>query len=518
MRRIISALLLSSCCIANASAQEQFVDSISKRKHLGLLQGGDMGQVYYFPYFNTSKTDKHNFVVKTYGGPTLLEEQSTRLELPASYRLDASAYNGQSFLFVFFDEAKKEDVFITVVQGNVYKKKSVKHTGATYKTFTVPGEDFILMTVQSKGDYKLQMLDKDIEAKWEKNFPAAKGVNTEIVNILQKMDAIQILKKESETNGKYTFTLQSIQAFEGTEMGNKPLITDSVRPYPVMFAENEGLSVTAGFYYQNGTFATSPLGAYFSIISPEGRIEQMFTVPYSQVVEDVKATLGDKLTNTNSTLTLSGFIMSHEKQQYLVTGQIISKKAEEGGAVIETGDFVTIKFSFEGAYKGATVTKNTYGPQKFTLKGDLSKTNMPDLGIWLQSAGLLQFSHYLFMPAANPIMAYITPINSQLNICMSNAGIIKDTLDPVCMPVLMENVPDNQTYKYTPGLPTHLPPYKTFLSEHEPSKIGTVQFINDKMMLRKIDLPDLEHIRVEVMPEQPEEMLPPEEQQEDNNN
>lgn len=518
MRRIISALLLSSCFIADSVAQEQFVDSISKRKHLGLVSGGDMGQIYYFPYFNNSKTDKHNFVVRTYGGPTLLEEQSMRLELPTSYRLDASAFNGQSFLFIFFDEAKKEDVFISVVQGNIYKKKSVKHSGATYKTFVVPGENFVVMTIENKGDYNIQMLNNDLEAKWKKDFPAAKGVTTDIVSIMAKMDAIQVLKKESESNGRYTFSMQSVQTFEGTELGNNKLITDSVRPYPVMMIENEGLTASAGFYYQNGTFSAAPLGAFCAIISPEGRIEQMFTVPYSQVVEDVKATLGDKLTNANSTLTLSGFLMSHEKQQYFITGQVITKTPEEGGAVIETGDFVTMKFTFEGAYKGATVTKNVHGPQKIKLKGDLSKINMPDLGMWMKNAGLLQFSHFVFMPAANPVFAYTSPINNQFNICISNAGLAKDTLDPVCMPVLMENISDNQTYKYTPGIPSYLPAQKILINPHEQARIGTIQFTEDRMVLRKIDLPDIQHIRIEAMPEQPEEAPPVEEQPEENNN
>src|SRR5690606_25706834 len=141
-----------------------------------------------------------------------------------------------------------------------------------------------------------------------------------------------------------------------------------------------------------------------------------------------------------------------------------------------------------------TVTKGS--PITFKLKGDLSKTNMIDLGIWLKEAGLLQFSHFVFMPAFNPAFAYKTMQGNFANLCVVNAGIKNDTIDAACIQTTMKPIEGVQTYSF-PGIaapPSNAMKYKLIFNEHDPQSIGVNEFENNLMFIRKTQLPELDVI------------------------
>jgi len=463
-----------------------------------------MAHYMYVPYFSTNKADKHNFVIKQVNNSNLQEERVTRLELPDTYVLKNSASNGEGYFLCFYDEIKKEDVFITVFNGNIVKKKSSKNSGNIYIPIGAMGsQNFVIVTINSKGNYNIEMLDMEQETKWKKTFSAPSGTSWDIVSVKAKMEGPEIIRKENKSDGKYAFTIHKIQTDNGNEIVQNTIGTDELSAYPTFFSEKDGMGFTGGFYYKNGVYANQPDGVFFAMMMPDGSLNQVVTVPYSQVVEDIKSSLGEKYASGNTAIIFSGGIMAHETQSYIMTGQVITKENKDVGCSIQTGDFVTVKFSFNQKYKGATVVK--IPEQTISLTGDVSKTNIVDLGVWLKNASLLNFRYFLSTPG-NPIIGYTTKQKDDMvSLCFKNVGLKSDTTQPVCLPV--KRLPETTaTYKFS-GITVPLYPianHSIFTHPHEFMNVSVYELDKNTLFVRKMPLPPLEKIQIRVEPEKPE--------------
>lgn len=500
MKKSIIVILLSLISFSIVHAQEFMVDSIKSSQFIGLQWGGDMNQMLYLPYFTTDKSDKKNFIIRQLNPMSFTEEVTTRLELPTTYQLKKTAFNGTVYMLIFADDSKKEDVIITVSNGNIIKKKTFKQDGSTYLPFNLnSSEHFIIATISNKGNYQLEAVDVNLDAQWKKSYNASSGITWNIVSIKSNVIGLEIIRKETKANAAYSFHLQMIQPQDGEEIANTILKNDEFVAYPTNFSEKDGMKFMSGYYYKNSIFTKSPDAVFLASITPEGNIERAISVPYSQVIEDLKSTLGNKLSSPESAIVFADGTFSHETQTFFLTGQVMTRTIEEGGAKISISDFVTLKFNLENTYQGATSIKSK--EKIITLKGDLSKTNILDLGVWIKNAGLLPFKYYTRIPG-QPLFAFEDiEENNHANLCFKNSGLTKDTNNQICAPITREPI-KQFTFNF-PG--TIAPLYPTLahalhVGEHDIMRFTLYELNKEMLLLKKFDVPPFQNMDMIVTP------------------
>lgn len=485
-------------------AQEFMLDSVNRANFTGVHQSGEMGQFIYIPYFTTDKTAKRNFIIRQLNGQTFTEEQVLRFELPPTYILKASAFNGSAYLLHFYDEAKKEDILISTTGDNINKKKNLKSSGETYFMFSgMTPEDFILIAAGNKGDYKVQKIGIDLESIWEKKFTAPSGIKRQIVGISNKMGNLEIIRKDNRPGNKYEFSMHYIQLDSGEDIAQVPLTKDNTQLYPTFFAEKEGMNFIGGYYYADGIYNGKPLGLFLALTTPDGNIERITKVPYSLVIEDLKSTVGAGLSKENTTIIFTDGIMSHETQSFVLAGQVITRQNNENNTTISFDDFIAVKFSMEQEeYKGAVSTP--YKNSQITINDLPATVNTLDLSMWMNHTSLIPFSHFLNMHGA-PVMAYRTIEEGGLsNLCFRPLGVKNDTTKPECT-MLYREPQKTEPYKYTGNLVTKPVSSQAIIpSAHDIGNIGTYALNNNILLISKTPLPRLDRLMRPVMPEHEE--------------
>ncbi len=506
MKKWITSFALLPAFIFQGTAQEMAIDSIDKSKFIGVMQGGEMGQFVFVPYFSTNKADKNNFIIRQLNGQTFTEEQVQRFELPATYTLKAATFNGTSYLLYFYDEAKKEDIFISTTAGNINKKKTIKASGDTYVlSGNGTPEEFLIVAIGPKGNYTAEQVSTNLESKWKKQFTPPSGVNREIITVKQDMGRLQVIRKDtkggkdSKAGSRYEFSAHYLQMDSGEDMAEVPLVSGDIKFYPTFFSEKEGMNFTGGYYFTEGIYKAKPEGIFFAQLSPEGRVQQSAKVPYSQVIEDLKSTVGSQLASENTAIILTGGYLSHETQSFILAGQIITRQDKEGGTVVEFGDFVTVKFSIDEQFKEAVSTPSGNG--RVEIKGNTSSINTYDLGTWLSKSSLLPFSHFINAPG-NPLIAYRTrEKNGQVNICYRTIGIKNDTTKPECM-LLFREIQAETPYSFTGNLAVTPIHYSNILpSAHDIGNLATFELNKSMLVITRIPAPRLDMLMRPVRPE-----------------
>lgn len=515
MKRIVSAIVFVVLAFSSSFCQELLVNGIKNNKFHGVVSGGDMEQYMYTASFITPIEGKKNFLIKHVSPQVFVEEQKVELELPESYVLKTSSFAMNNHFLIFYDENKKEDVFITVEGENISKKKTSKHTNDTYiAIITNNSEDFVYATVDKKGNYKLTMIDIALQKKWEKSFSSPSGTTWNIISIKGDMDGISILRKENKSDNKYAFTKHVVSISDGNDMFVKTLGNEDFYPYPTFISSKEGMSFTGGFYYNNGIQTGKPDGVYFALLSPDCNLEQTSKVPFSQVIEDIKNTSGSKLLNDNTSICFLDGYMSHETQSFILIGQLFTSKKTEQGVEIQTGEIITVEFSMEQQYIEATATK--IDQQTIKLNGDFEGVNNLDLGIWMKHANL--FSYKMTFPSPGyPMIGYITKNkNEPMKFCFKNVGIKQDTAKTLCDPVTKFDRHD-LIYEFKGNKAPIYPSInnKIILDHMNPMSVISCELEKDVLYLTKVQTPNLEGITIHR--QQQEENTEPEIIEEESN-
>jgi len=496
MKKTALALLMLLATNHAIYSQEYFIDSIDQKQFTGFYYSGDMAQHLAIPYFSTNKAVKQNFIIKQLNADGLIEERSASFEIPAGYSLKTLLRNDEGMLVIFANNAKKEDVFMSIAGDNIIKKKSFKQNGYTYYNASAVGNTFVLAGVDNKGDYYVESFDKELNSLWKKQYNAPRGTTYSIIGLNVNMGMLQILRKEEE-NGKYKISKIGLHSDNGEEAYTSAIHNDSVKAYPTFFAEKDGMNYSGGYFYRDAIYTERPDGIYFAILRNDGIAEQVATVPYSRVVEDLKATLGSKLTDKNTTLVFTDMLVMHEMQSYYMTGQLVTSEKTEGGANITLGEYVTLKFSFENEYKGAVATKDKIATIK--LKGDVSKTNITDLGIWLKNAGLLTIKGYGFLPGANPILAVKNKQDNFDKLCFINAEKPEKQMPELCVDLTM-NPMEAQVYDFN-GIAAPVYPVQATNLRFHPQHLTayySYELFNNTLRMHRKELPMLEPIRIPI--------------------
>ncbi len=503
MKKWMIASFLLSGFAGTTQAQEMVIDSINRSKFTGVHQGGDMGQFIYVPYFNTNKSDKKNFIIRQLSAQNFNEEKPLRFELPNNYVLKGSAYNGSFYLLHFYNDAAKEEVLLLTNGDNIVKKKTHKSTDETYYLFAGSSpEDFIVVSTDKKGNYKVKQVGADLESKWEKKFAAPTGTDRQFISISNSMGRMEIIRKDNKAGNKYEFSAHALQMDNGEDIAQNVFEKDKNKLYPTFFSEKEGMKFTGGYYFSEGGYSGQPLGVFFAVISPDGRMEQIAQVPYSQVIEDLKNTVGAQISNQNTSIIFTGGYIAHETQQFIMGGQVITRQDGENNTTINFGDFVSVKFSVENqSFKGAAST--AYDGSSIVIKGNHAKTNTLDLGMWMNNSSLIPFSHFMNTPGM-PIIAYKDfGKEGQVNICFRPLGIKNDTTRPECMMLYRERV-QPEPYIFSGNIMERPVQYVGIIpSVHDIGNVATYELTNNLLLLVKTPLPHLDKL---MRPASPDEM------------
>ena len=513
MNRILTGLL----CIAffHASAQESILDSINTKSFTGIYQAGEMGEFIYVPYFSIDKEAKKNFIIKQLNGESLNTEGEVAIEIPTSYKLQTSAFNGSAYLLYFYDKNKKEDVLITLGVDGVVKKR-ITTKASSERVIPMAGsepESFVIVRVSKKGSYKISKTNINLEPAWEKSFKPTAGSWT-VVNVNNSIEGLSITRKENLGNNQYKFTVHTIQPDQGETISEAQIKQGDITGYPNFFHNSQGMGFCGGVYYKNGTYnSKNPDGIFGAMLSPDGSIEQMMNVPYSQLIEDVKNSVGSELAKANAGIVFSKGMFAPDIDGAIMVGEVyrVDKNEDKGGKVY-LKDFIVIQFGREGKYKKATVIKS---PQRvLTLNGDLSTTNNIDIANWLVNSSLTKFQYFLAnMPYA---FGFITDKDEVDNICFHGTLKVADTIPPACFEIAQMKQGANKTYKFSKGSLKNNNPKQFGIVPNPMSfeKVTTYELAHNMVFFRKIPAPDLEEFMVVIEPEEPEEEEPQEEEEE----
>lgn len=496
---LISSVLLLT--FFNVLGQETIVPGINASKFNGVSLCGHPEQYLYIPAFIKAGDDKKNFSLSNLEPNTLMEENKAMLELPTGYQLLSASFSGANHILFFYDESKKEDVILSVTGENVNKKKTIKHNGDSYIALNseIP-EYFIYVTIDKKGNYEIKKVDLNLETIAEKSYSAPSGTNWDIISVNTGEQGIKITRKESKSDNKYAFAIHTIDPNELSDIDQQTLGNEDIAAYPTFFKSNEGMNYSGGYYYNDGKYTGKPDGVYFAMLSPDGRMEQTAKVPFSQVIEDIKTSEGEKLVKANTSITFVDGFMSPENQSFVLIGQLFTRNDNEGGSKITMGGIVTVNFSEEMKYMFATATDiESYSIE---LKGNLKEVNNLDLGVWLNNASLLPYKFRVNRPGY-PLVAYqsITADN-MVNLCFVTIGVKGKHPESLCSIINREPIKKN-AYSFN-GIkaaqyPAHT--YGILRGMHEAPTTLYYQLNNDMLVFYPKPFPPLEDISVNFEPD-----------------
>lgn len=452
MKKTIIFLMLCGWAISSYS-QEVLIDSINLNEFKGFNTAGAMGETLIVPYFSTNKKSNKNFIIKTINTTDYQFEEKGRLEIPESYNLLSSSGSGEELLLAFYDNDSKDNILMAVRDGNIIKKKDYKASGSTIRTFSSerPGE-FLIMEISKNGGYTISKLNSEFEDILNSKYNPPSGSTWKLVSVKSSMEGLRIIRKQTSKDGKFTFSLISIEGDSLKERTNNKLIINDAPAYPTFISEHEGIGMSGGYYFRNGVDKTDkPDGIYFTLLTPEGVIEQSMDVPYSQVIEDLKSPLGDKLSQKNTGIILTGATMSHDLQRYVLAGEVFTRADNTGGGgVYKTRDLIVLAFSLEGKYLGAEHIP--VAEKEASIKGDISSLSNLDLAVWMNRSGFKTFQHF-FMAPMFPGLVYLNYNQDKpTNFCFQQVGSLKKELHKECPDAPRTDGVINFKYTYTPSL------------------------------------------------------------------
>lgn len=443
----IAMLLLTAI---SAYSQEIVIDSINTNNFNGFYRSGPAGEMLSIPYFKSNQKSGQNFVIKSVNTMDLNEIPPVLLELPQSYNLVSSASGMEGGLLVFYDKAENNYALLIIKENNVVKKKTIKASGNSIKAINGQApETYVIIEIGKKGDYTLYTYNNQLEEINKKSYSPASGTTWKIVSMETNMEGLQILRKETAKDGKYTFKMIGIATEGLDEAYSQALTVNNINTYPTFITENEGIAMSGGVYYRNGVDKDqNPDGLYVATMTPNGEVEQAMEVPYSQVIEDLKTELGDKLSKKHTGIILTGATISHDLQRYLLAGEVFTRTDNpNGGSTFTTEDIVILGFNFEGKYLGAE--RIAVPLKKATVKGDVSGISDMDLAVWMNKSGFGSFQSFFNTPVLPSAVYLVTNTNQPNKICMQQTGTLRKELHKACMDIPLAEGNITYTYDYT---------------------------------------------------------------------
>lgn len=483
-------------------AQEAVLPGINKANYSGMYQSGEMGEILLVPYFSKEKADNKNFFVKRVSAMSLREEETMSLELPESYKLETMGFNMGVYVFIFTDKSKKETVLMTVRESTVLSKKTIDGSASWKVLRTMDPQNFGLATIKKNGAYTIEVMSDQLESKWKKTFNPEKS-SWDVVSMESVMDKIVVIRRLLSDNGSYSYYVHTIQS----ETGENSNVTDMVGPdfqaYPTFFSTTEGITYVGGYYYKDAIMKGNPTGFFFATLTPEGNMNQVSKIPYSQILESVNKQLGEELTNQNNNIIFTMGGMSMSSPTYTIAGHVFSRQNNTSGTgVFKSKDIIAMRLNDQMEFKKAFVVE--VPEQEIQINGNISKVNDIDLAYWMNQNDFLPLKFIKQMEGV-PKVAYMKKEGkAPRQLCFTPLFLSKNDTTEMCVEASRDienaNAPTSFTFS-TPYI-YNTPTRGILYNNMDPNSLKAYEINNGELMIWGINLPETEPEMDELMEEE----------------
>lgn len=399
MKKLYLSLAFISLFVANRSAaQELLIDSVNQSTFQGIYKADEMGNMNYTFYRKAGDPSK---LIVRFLDPSFRDMPGVEVEVPSSYKVISSVFNGQNYLFVFRND-KNKNVYISFEQNGTILKK-VEMPAANSRLITTPSPDmYAEMLMTSKSDYELRILDKELNVTSSKKYSANKG-SWEVVNVLPSMDKTFIVRKEGG-NDNFKYTLNAISENGESVFENKVIGNEEYNGYPTFISMNEGGLSVGGYYYTGNKYSDVPIGVFLSKYSPDGDLETTVTIPYSQVIEgiedgDLKTALAN---NEDKLYIVSSYQKMDDPPGFGLIGEVFSVKETADKSISFTKkQLLAITFDMESKFQSVKVIEV---PQTTAKIYSVNRKTVNDMDL----ANYMKENHFLsyrFTPMHSPVPA-----------------------------------------------------------------------------------------------------------------
>lgn len=281
-------------------AQTAQITGVRKNEFRGVESIKDKG--YYTFYVNEKgKKGMVEFMLEIYDLDLNLIKKTPILITKAS-TLIGGEFNGNDFLFAFYDISKKQNTFATVdVQGNIIKQevrinKKSATAGSTNIYPSMDGDGFFVtqMIKEKKWGYSIEKLDRTLSPIWEKTVTNDKGmVMIEAAAAANGKLVLVSAERPSALSNKVFGRLVCFNGKDGKKEYEQPLFDGKITGIPSTFLiDKEANVITAGMYFDGEKWdAVNSDGIFFMKLSPTGQKLMYNTVDWDKgIQETLKAT------------------------------------------------------------------------------------------------------------------------------------------------------------------------------------------------------------------------------------
>jgi len=423
------ALALLCLCTSPVFAQKVVLEGVDTRSFAG-VRSVNNGEFYYTLYFGEKSETKGmaNFVLAIYD-KDLAPVTNKTIEVSKNSELAASAYSGKYFLFIFADATRKTMTKIVLDQaGNIVKqaaeedvRRSLLVADAFPDIQVLNENEFLIIRAEKekKMGYAIQLIDKDLNTRWTKEYFPEKGVWS-IMDTKLAGGNLYLLRREKPNalwGDKFVYAAQSISTATGEAIYTTEIKDEKDGGFPSFISVAEdGTLATGGMYFADGKFDDKNSdGFFFASIAPNGTMSRFDKHTWKSVKSDVndswvvefiggktKVLIEDLVRTKDGSFILVG--EAYRKSSVGNTGDGVARGlAGLGGSSTpsssgpETGftvqDFVLINFSADGTYQGITKVAKT--SREAIVRGEMSKANGLELAQWMH--GKKRFFTYRYI-------------------------------------------------------------------------------------------------------------------------
>ncbi len=360
------------------------VASIKVRSTGSILQRGEVKGYYYF--YNLEKKDrKTNNYLLSVSDENLREVNSVTITRPSNYLLVESTYNGEAFLFMFFDPKSKSTELIAYdntlkqtgqkvqqIQSqsmyNVYQSLSLG--GSAQQRYMVPVEEkgFI-----KYGEGSIEFFDNNLNLVWSSRSKSANAATpSEGFQSNQLIGSIV-----ASVSGKSVFyDLLVNDAITGALNFQATMTTDqySISPSDVSYDSVSQRIVAFGEYFNKNDkqLKAQSLGFCYLILDLQGKVVDTKILSWADISQKAPVNKEGKFDGVNSNILFHDFVRTADGQIFAI-GEQYKKTASVAGIGLQALSILTAATT--GYYYGSrasSVQMNIYNMVIFQFNADYS--------------------------------------------------------------------------------------------------------------------------------------------------
>lgn len=428
MRKAIILSTLFFCAITIVKGQHYQITGVKPLHFRGVesITNGDKA-VGYYTYYLSEKLKKGmvtlnldildldlNLIKQT---PVTVTKRSV---------LIGSEYNGKDFLFIFSDQSKKLNTFITIdSDGNIIKKEDRKHrkfaTANSMKVF--PGTDgngfYVTSAVkEKKWGYSVEKIDRDLRTMWEETVTRNKGyVSIEAAEAGKNKLLLITIEKPNVMSKKALGKLVSFDDNTGTKQFEYDLYDGSITGIPSAFLVEEGGNiVTAGMYFEGSKWQEiNSDGIFFLKLSPEGK-----KLAYNHIDWDNGIKKALKATSRKFSIGSKPKVLFHEIAKTGDSYQVIAetfRKTVKAGTLLASAsgsnsapmgftvmDYII--FNYDNNGKPLDINKIEKPYKSILVEASIASVGGVSLAYYLKRFNMFTFEYVTTLPSGKQAIVY----------------------------------------------------------------------------------------------------------------